>query len=882
MATPLRERSTGGVDSVTLSPTDARGDEPLEQTLAELGADPDHGLTSAEAASRLERFGPNAIQEVEEPVWQQLARRFWGPIPWMIEAAAILSAVVGRWEDFAIILVMLAANAGIDFAQAHRAGNALQALKAELASQSRVLRDGAWSTVVSDELVPGDVARLSIGDIVPADARLVDGDYVSIDQSALTGESLPVTKQRGDIAYSGTVVRQGEMSAVVVNTGANTNFHTVVSLVADAEAGQRSHFQRMVVRVGDFLIALTALLVIIIVLVGLARGQDFLELTRFSMVLTVASIPVALPAVLSVTMAVGASELAKRRAIVSRLVAIEELAGVDVLCSDKTGTLTKNEMTVADPVVFEGHTTTELFTLAVLASRRETGDPIEAPIFAYADEHLPDGELAGYEVTRFVPFDPVRKRTEADVVRGDDHFVAMKGAAQIILDLADPGPEVSHAVERSVDELASKGYRTLAVARASGDDVELVGLVPLFDPPRDDSKEVIAAMGDSGVSVKMITGDNLAIASEIGSALGLSGRAVHAGELRAGGSDVLAELARIIARVTYNRLADDADEAAAQGFADDVAREVAAAFATEDTSPEFIRSHESEIVAVVDGAEIFAEVVPEDKYLIVDTLQQSGHIVAMTGDGVNDAPALKKADAGIAVSNATDAARAAADIVLTEPGLDVISEAIRLARVTFERMKSYATFRIAETIRVIVFMFLAIVVFDFFPVTALMIVILALLNDIPILAIAYDNTAVDRRPVRWNMPTMLTTATALGLAGVVSSFLLFYILVELDYPTELIQSMFFAKLVVAGHGTIYNTRAEGWFWQRPYPSRTLFLATFSTRVIGTLIAVYGIFITSIGWNRALLMWAYALVWFVVNDVVKVLTHRALHERGRYT
>jgi H+-transporting ATPase len=282
---------------------------------------------------------------------------------------------------------------------------------------------------------------------------------------------------------------------------------------------------------------------------------------------------------------------------------------------------------------------------------------------------------------------------------------------------------------------------------------------------------------------------------------------------------------------------------------------------------------------MIEDVEIFAEVVPEDKYVIVDALQKAGHITAMTGDGVNDAPALKKADAGIAVSNATDAARAAADLVLTAPGLGVIGTAIKEARITFERMKSHAIFRVAETLRIIFFMTLAIVVFDFYPINALMIIILALLNDIPIMAIAYDRTRIDKDPVRWNMSEALTVSTVLGNAGVISSFLLFFILIRLNYDQSVIQSMFFANLVIAGHGTIYNTRINDWFWRKPYPSSILFGATFTTRILGTLIAVYGVFMTAIGWERALLMWAYALGWFVLNDVVKMGTYRVLRLRG---
>ncbi len=395
--------------------TDDYARQSVAEAISELHSDLQRGLSATEASQRLARFGANEIRDKEEPLWHRLLRRFWGPIPWMIETAAILSAVVGKWEDFAIIMVMLLVNAGLDFFQEHRALNALKALKVRLANEVVVMRDGAFITVPSRELVPGDVIKLRIGNIVPADVQLVQGDYLLVDQSALTGESLPVSKKAGDLAYANTIVKQGEMLALVVNTGANTNFHTVVALVARAEIEQRSHFQQMVIRIGNFLVVTTVALVVLIVMVSLFRHEALLEIARFALVLTVAAIPVALPAVLSVTLAVGAVNLARRQAIVSRLSAIEELAGVDVFCSDKTGTLTRNEMQVAEPVVLPGHDERELFLLAALASRRENRDPIETPIFQHIAEHFPDLDERQYQQTRFIPFDPVRKRTEAQL-----------------------------------------------------------------------------------------------------------------------------------------------------------------------------------------------------------------------------------------------------------------------------------------------------------------------------------------------------------------------------------------------------------------------------------------------------------------------------------
>ncbi len=864
----------------TLRKTDDYSRQTAAETLNTLAVDADRGLSGDEAAKRLAQFGYNEIREKEEPLWHRIFRRFWGPIPWMIEAAAILSGIVQKWDDFVIIAIMLLVNAGLDFFQEHRALNALKALKQRLTAETIVLRDGKFRTIPARELVPGDIVKLRIGNIIPADVQLLQGDYLSLDQSALTGESLPVNKKTDEVAYASTIVKQGEMLAVVVNTAANTNFHTVVALVAKASLEERSHFQKMVIRIGDFLILITIALVILIVMVSLFRQEHFLEIARFALVLTVAAIPVALPAVLSVTMAVGAMNLARRQAIVSRLTAIEELAGVGVFCSDKTGTLTKNEMQVANPVVFAGHDENDLFRVAALASREENHDPIELPIFEYIKEKRLDAGWKACRQISFTPFNPISKRTEAQVEEGGEHFIAMKGAAQVLLGMTQLSDEQTHNINLTVDELAANGYRTLAVGRKRGDaPPELLGLIPLYDPPRDDSKQVIAEMMNYGVEVKMITGDNLAIAREIGRLLGLKQNTLRAAQLSGSASNELLALAAVLSAAIYRRLKPEVSSKQAQSFADEVMEAVGKMYDTRLIEREFIHTHESAIVEMIESVSIFAEVVPEDKYRIVDTLQKGGHIVAMTGDGVNDAPALKKADCGIAVSNATDAARAAAAIILTAPGLGVINEAIKQARITFERMKSYAIYRIAETVRVILFMTASIVLFNFYPVTALMIILLALLNDIPILTIAYDNTRVSQKPVRWNMTELLTVATMLGAIGVVASFGLFYILVEMKLPSGAIQSLIFLKLVVAGHATIFLTRTDDWFWKRPFPSALLLHASFWSAALGTLVVVYGFMVTPVGWQDALWIWCYALTWFLVNDVVKMLTYRLLRARG---
>lgn len=851
----------------------------IEDSLKELQSDRGNGLSTEEAGERLKLYGYNEIPEKSESMLHRIVRRFWGPIPWMIEAAALLSALVGKWEDFTIITILLVTNVIIDFWQESKALNALKVLKAKLAKNALVLRNGEFRIIDARNLVPGDIIKVKIGDLIPADIKLIEGEYILADQSALTGESLPASKKAGDIAYANSVVKQGEMLGVVTNTALNTFFGKTVALVAQAQREEKSHFQKAVITIGNYLIIITIFLVAVILITAMFRHENMLEILRFALVLTVAAIPVAMPAILSVTMAVGAMNLAKKQAVVSRLVAIEELAGVDILCSDKTGTLTQNRMTVADPVTATGHDITELLLCAALASREENSDPIELPIFEYMRTSGAFTGLAKYRQVSFTPFDPVSKRTEALVAADDRRFVVTKGAPQVILELCGEKPE-HQEMARRVDEFANTGYRTLGVARKGPEDrfFSFMGLIPLFDPPREDSRSTIEEAKRLGLDVKMVTGDNIAIAKHIAGVLGIGTKIFNARELSGASTRELVLMGEVVANAVFRKLSPDVGEEEAQQFGRSVVKALEKEFENLTLPKGYVKSHESEIIDLIEDAHGFAQVFPEDKYLIVDRLQKGQHIVGMTGDGVNDAPALKKADAGIAVSGATDAARAAADLVLLAPGLSVIVDAVKGARITFERMKSYSIYRIAETIRVILFMTASILIFKFYPVTAIMIIILAFLNDIPILAIAFDNTKVDDRPISWNMAEVLTFATGLGILGVISSFGIFYIAeAYMKLPADMVQSFIFLKLAIAGHLTIFVTRTERRFWQAPYPAPLLFWAAILTKVAATLFAVYGWFITPIGWLHALLVWGYALAWFVVNDFAKIWIYRFLHK-----
>ncbi len=813
-------------------PTIISGDEAKQASpqdlFTRLGSSP-QGLSGPEAEARLTQYGPNALEEHKTHPLLKFLSYFWGPIPWMIEVAAVLSALVQHWGDLIIIAFLLVFNAIIGFWEEHEASNALEALKEQLALKARVLRDGQWTEIEAQDLVPGDVIRVRPGDILPADVKLVEGEYLSVDQAALTGESLPVNKEPGDIAYSGSIAKQGEMVALVTSTGANTFFARTAKLVETA--GAVSHFQKAVMRVGDFLIVIAVGLSIILIVVELHRGLPVLDLVEFVLILVVASIPVAMPAVLSVTMALGALVLSKMKAIVSRLQAIEEMAGIDVLCSDKTGTLTLNQLTLGDPVTFGQAEAQAVILAGSLASKEENRDAIDLAVM----EGLKDKDaLKAYELVKFIPFDPIHKRTEATLKHGGQTFKVTKGAPQVIVQLCVMDDDAEAQALKAVDELAAKGYRTLGVARSdNGDHWQFLGLLPLYDPPRLDAAETIAEAQAHGIDVKMITGDNVAIGREIAGQLGL-------------GTNIQPAT---------------------------------------DIFPEEGKCELSSVAAdMIEKADGFAEVFPEHKYNIVKALQGRGHLVAMTGDGVNDAPALKQAEVGIAVSGATNAAQSAAALVLTEPGLRVIIHAVEEARRIFERMMSYTVYRISMTISIMVFVVAAMLCYNVFPLTAMMIIILALLDDIPIMTIAYDNTYLSPTPVRWEMNRVLTVSTVLGFLATIESFMLFFIgrdVLHLALPQ--VQTLLFLRLAAGGHLLLFVTRTKKEFWQRPYPSWQLLTAIVTTQVVAVLMCGFGWLVPALPWDLIGYTWVYIIVWMLIQDLCKLglhamVEHRTTHKR----
>ncbi|CAJ2649786.1 plasma membrane ATPase 4 [Trifolium pratense] len=819
---------------------------PVEEVFEQLKCTKE-GLSSEEGAHRLEIFGPNKLEEKKESKLLKFLGFMWNPLSWVMEAAALMAIGLANgdgkppdWQDFVGIVCLLVINSTISFIEENNAGNAAAALMAGLAPKTKVLRDGKWSEQEAAILVPGDIISIKLGDIVPADARLLEGDPLKIDQSALTGESLPVTKHPGQEVYSGSTCKQGEIEAVVIATGVHTFFGKAAHLVDNTN--QVGHFQKVLTAIGNFCICSIAvgMLAEIIVMYPI-QHRKYRDGIDNLLVLLIGGIPIAMPTVLSVTMAIGSHRLSQQGAITKRMTAIEEMAGMDVLCSDKTGTLTLNKLSVDKNLieVFEkGVDKEHVMLLAARASRIENQDAIDAAIVGTLAD--PKEARAGVREVHFLPFNPVDKRTALTYIDGNGNWHrASKGAPEQIMELCKLREDTKRNIHAIIDKFAERGLRSLAVSRqevpektkeSPGAPWQFVGLLSLFDPPRHDSAETIRRALHLGVNVKMITGDQLAIAKETGRRLGMGTNMYPSSTLL--GQDKDANIAAIPVE---------------------------------------------ELIEKADG---FAGVFPEHKYEIVKKLQERKHICGMTGDGVNDAPALKRADIGIAVADATDAARGASDIVLTEPGLSVIISAVLTSRAIFQRMKNYTIYAVSITIRIVFgFMFIALIwKFDFSP---FMVLIIAILNDGTIMTISKDRVVPSPLPDSWKLKEIFATGIVLGGYLALMTVIFFWAMKENKFfPDKFgvrhlnhdeMMSALYLQVSIVSQALIFVTRSRGWsFLERP--GALLVIAFLIAQLIATLIAVYANWgfakVQGIGWGWAGVIWLYSVVFYIPLDVMK--------------
>lgn len=836
---------------------------PIEEVYENLRCSKE-GLSSEDAAKRLEIFGYNKLEEKTESKFWKFLGFMWNPLSWVMEIAAVMAIALANgggkppdWQDFVGIITLLFINSTISFIEENNAGNAAAALMAHLAPKAKVLRDGKWNEEDAAILVPGDIISIKLGDIIAADARLLEGDPLKIDQSALTGESLPVTKNPGDGVYSGSTCKQGEIEAVVIATGVHTFFGKAAHLVDSTN--QVGHFQKVLTAIGNFCICSIAVgMIVEIIVMYPIQHRKYRPGIDNLLVLLIGGIPIAMPTVLSVTMAIGSHRLSQQGAITKRMTAIEEMAGMDVLCSDKTGTLTLNKLSVDKNLIeifAKGVDADMVVLMAARASRVENQDAIDAAIVGILAD--PQEARQGVQEIHFLPFNPTDKRTALTYLDRENkmHRVS-KGAPEQILNLAHNKSDIERRVHLVIDKFAERGLRSLAVAyqevpegkkESPGGPWEFIGLMPLFDPPRHDSAETIRRALNLGVSVKMITGDQLAIGKETGRRLGMGTNMYPSSAL----------------------LGQHRDES-------------------------IVALPVDELIEKADG---FAGVFPEHKYEIVKRLQARKHICGMTGDGVNDAPALKKADIGIAVADATDAARSASDIVLTEPGLSVIISAVLTSRTIFQRMKNYTIYAVSITIRIVLgFMLLALIwKFDFPP---FMVLIIAILNDGTIMTISKDRVKPSPQPDSWKLKEIFATGIILGSYLAMMTVIFFWAAYETNFfprtfkvsslqknahdDFRKLASAIYLQVSTISQALIFVTRARSWSYTER-PGALLFSAFLVAQLIATLIAVYANWsfaaIEGIGWGWAGVIWLYNIVSYILLDPIKFLIRYAISGRA---
>jgi plasma-membrane proton-efflux P-type ATPase len=790
----------------------------IPDTLAALHVDPETGLTRAAVDVRRKEHGYNEVAvQKGHPVRKFLAK-FWGLSAWMLELIMLLSLVLRKYSDLAVVSALLVVNAMLSFAQERRAAGVVETLRHRLQVSARVRRDASWQVIPARELVPGDIVRVRPGDIIPADVKLLSG-VLSVDQSALTGESKNAEKASGDVLSSGSIVRRGEGNGVVMLTGAKTYFGRTTELVQQARP--KLHIEGVVAKVVRWLFLIVGALLGVVVVMSLIRGAPLVEMVPLMLVLLMSAVPVALPVMFTVSMAFGSKELAKRGVLVTRLSAAEDAATMDVLCVDKTGTVTMNQLAITGVIPLEHATDSDVLFAGALASQEANQDPIDLAFLAAAkDRHIFESVPAVTPVS-FAPFDAKSRRTEAVVEQNGQRLRVMKGAVRTIAQACGLQPPAIEALEGRVGEAALKGYRTLAVGRGPENGaLALVGLVTLYDPPRPDAKQLIVSLRDLGVAVKMLTGDALAVAIEIARGVGLLN----------------------IRRMTDLKAANT--------------------------------QAGTEAVDLLAGADGFAEVFPEDKYVVVQHLQAAGHVTGMTGDGVNDAPALRQAEVGIAVSTATDVAKGAASVVLTEPGLTNIVALVEQGRTIYQRILTWIINKISRTILKAAFVAIAFVVTGKFVVSAFAMLLLVFMTDFAKIALATDHVQPSKTPETWSIGGFIMVSVVLGVAMVAETLLFLWFgwsRFGLATNDNALYTFSFLLLLYFAVFSVVSARERHWFWAT-MPSKTLVAALTADALAGTALTFVGLpDLSPLPAWETLAVFGYAMVsCLLVNDAIKVV------------
>jgi len=788
----------------------------IEETLKALDASL-NGLSEEEARKRIEKYGYNEVREEKRNPIAEFFSRYWGPMPWLLELAIVLSIFLNHIIEAIIIFVLLTINVTIGFMHTRHAQKALEYLKKRLAVKVKVLRDGRWVLKDAREVVPGDIILVSLGDLMPADAKILSGE-LSVDQSSLTGESLPVNLKPLDIVYAGSVVIRGEAKCIVINTGANTYFGRTVELVKIAKP--KSHQEELVLNVTKYMLYLSAGALAVAVIFAFFAGMDFLTIVTLAVILLLGTVPVALPAVLMIVQATGAMELAREGVLITRLSAVEDAASVDVLCLDKTGTITQNKLAVVCVIPISGFKEEEVVLAAALASSEEGKDPIDLAVINYAKLHksiLEDYEK-GYKIISFTPFDPSIKRAEAIVESGGARFKVVKGAPQIIMGLCKAEGAVKAEAGKLLEEMSMRGYRVLAVARSSSndlDDLMLIGFLALADPVRPDSKTLIEKIRKLGIKPLMITGDNVVIAKEVAKQVALGDKILPVSE--------------------------------------------------------FKRMRIDKAVEVLDGVDGLAEVYPEDKYYVVKGLQMRGHMVGMTGDGVNDAPALKQAELGIAVNDAVDVAKAAASVVLTEPGLKQIVTTIRISRIIYQRMLTWVINKITKTIQsigllVIGLFLLRQLILGLFDMT-----LLVFANDFATMSIATDNATYTSYPNKWDIKKITLASLAIGALMIIGGLISVWMGVSYFHlHGRKLQVFTMLTLVFSSQFRILIVRERRHFWSSR-PGKALTLSIIGVIITFIVLGTHGIIIPALSLHEIFFTFGFSGIWMLaLVDPIKYL------------